>query len=110
VNNTSFTISNTYLNEATVALAIALEPGRGVSRSHESATPSKIAANMLVVSQSCNHQIIVDTDHVLRKTKHAAELCAHLVNDIYGELPSVRVSQPMDSDPALKFGRVLTAN
>jgi hypothetical protein len=30
------------------------------------------------------------TDKTHEQTKHAAELCALLVNDLHGELPSVR--------------------
>lgn len=47
---------------------------------------------MLIVSQSKNHEstsiIVLNVNNFLQ-TQHAAELCALLASDFYGELPSV---------------------
>jgi hypothetical protein len=46
---------------------------------------------MLVVSQATEATLPSLPLTLPRQTKHAAELCALLVNDLYGELPSVQL-------------------
>jgi hypothetical protein len=69
------------INDATVASVEALEIVRGslgASNARcESMKPDNTSGHCPLTSFS-------------RQTKHAAELCALLVNDLHGELPSVR--------------------